>query len=114
MPIFEKEVFDRAREVLSKRNHRSRVLRSPNVLAGLARCGKCGAPMHVTYPRVEPKCMFKYYVQCNRAKLSELEGRKQEFQGQLQRLGEEMDEALAVAPRERLDPRCGAVHQRRT
>jgi len=64
MPIVEKEVFDRTQEVLRERNHRSRVLRSPNVLAGLVRCGKCGAPMHVTYPGVEPKCRFKYYV-CN-------------------------------------------------
>lgn len=132
MPIIEKEVFDRAQEVLRERNHRSRVLRSPNVLAGLVRCGKCGAPMHVAYPGVEPKCRFKYYVcnnryyfrscdqeyiradllensviweieklsqrreviasivqdyvQCNRAKRSELEGRKQEH---LRQLGEE-------------------------
>ena len=49
---------------MRERNHRSRVLRSPNVLAGLLRCGKCGAPMHVTYPGVEPKCRFRYYV-CN-------------------------------------------------
>ena len=46
------------------RNHKSRQLRGPNILSGLARCGLCGAPMHVTYPGIEPKSRFRYYV-CN-------------------------------------------------
>ena len=49
---------------LHGRNHKSRQLRSPNYLSGLVRCGLCGAPMHVTYPGIEPKSRFKYYV-CN-------------------------------------------------
>ena len=33
-------------------------------MSGLVKCGLCGAPMHVTYPGIEPKSRFKYYV-CN-------------------------------------------------
>ena len=62
--IIEKEIFDCAQETLKQRNHQSRKLRTPNYLTGLVRCGKCNAPMHVTYPGIEPKTRFKYYV-CN-------------------------------------------------
>jgi site-specific DNA recombinase len=63
-PIIEQERFDAVQRTLHQRNHRSRQLRSPNCLSGLVRCGLCGAPMHVTYPGIEPKSRFKYYV-CN-------------------------------------------------
>ena len=63
-PIIDPERFDAVQRILHQRNHRSRQLRSPNCLSGLVRCGLCGAPMHVTYPGVEPKSRFKYYV-CN-------------------------------------------------
>jgi len=33
-------------------------------LSGIVKCGQCGAAMHVTYPVIEPKIRFKYYV-CN-------------------------------------------------
>ncbi|MBA7637631.1 hypothetical protein ES703_45277 [subsurface metagenome] len=62
--IIGKEVFDCVQETLKQRNHQSRKLRTPNCLTGLVRCGKCNSLMHVTYPGVEPKSRFKYYV-CN-------------------------------------------------
>ena len=63
-PIIDKQDFDCVQKTLHQRNHKTRQLRGPNYLTGLARCGKCGAPMHVTYPGIEPKTKFKYYV-CN-------------------------------------------------
>jgi site-specific DNA recombinase len=63
-PIIRKEVFDAAQKTLRERNHKTRQLRSPNYLAGLVKCGLCGAAMHVTYPGTETKSRFKYYV-CN-------------------------------------------------
>ncbi len=63
-PIIEKEIFDCVQETLKQRNNQTRRLRTPNYLTGLVRCGKCNAPMHVTYPGIEPKSRFKYYV-CN-------------------------------------------------
>ncbi len=63
-PIIRKEVFDAVQGTLRGRNHKTRQLRSPNYLAGLVKCGLCGAAMHVTYPGTEPKSRFKYYV-CN-------------------------------------------------
>jgi hypothetical protein len=63
-PIIEKQTFDCVQKTLQERNHKTRQLRCPNYLSGLVRCGKCGAPMHVTYPGTEPKTRFKYYV-CN-------------------------------------------------
>ena len=63
-PIIEKQTFDCVQKTLRERNHKTRQLRGPNYLSGLVRCGKCGAPMHVTYPGIEPKTRFKYYV-CN-------------------------------------------------
>jgi site-specific DNA recombinase len=63
-PIIRKEVFDAVQGTLRERNHKTRQLRSPNYLAGLVKCGLCGAAMHVTYPGTEPKNRFKYYV-CN-------------------------------------------------
>ncbi len=63
-PIISTETFEAAQATMHGRNHKSRQLRSPNVLSGLVRCGLCGAPMHVTYPGIEPKSRFKYYV-CN-------------------------------------------------
>ena len=63
-PIITKALFEAAQRTMHERNHKTRQLRSPNYLAGLVRCGLCGAPMHVTYPGVEPKTRFKYYV-CN-------------------------------------------------
>jgi len=62
--IITKETFDAAQRIMHGRNHKSRQLRSPNILSGLVKCGLCGAPMHVTYPGIEPKSRFKYYV-CN-------------------------------------------------
>ena len=63
-PIINTETFEAAQATMHGRNHKSRQLRSPNILSGLVRCGLCGAPMHVTYPGIEPKSRFKYYV-CN-------------------------------------------------
>ena len=63
-PIIEKDMFDSAQETLHQRNHKSRQLRGPNYLNGIVKCGQCGAAMHVTYPGIEPKTRFKYYV-CN-------------------------------------------------
>ena len=63
--IIEKGVFDCVQETLKQRNHQARRLRTPNYLTGLVRCGKCNSPMHVTYPGIEPKSRFKYYV-CNK------------------------------------------------
>ncbi len=63
-PIIRKEVFDAAQRTLRGRNHKTRQLRGPNYLAGLVKCGLCGAAMHVTYPGTETKSRFKYYV-CN-------------------------------------------------
>jgi site-specific DNA recombinase len=63
-PIISKELFEAAQDTMHGRNHKTRQLRSPNYLSGLVKCGLCGAPMHVTYPGVEPKSRFKYYV-CN-------------------------------------------------
>ncbi len=63
-PIIRKDVFDAVQKTLRGRNHKTRQLRSPNYLAGLVKCGRCGAAMHVTYPGTEPKSRFKYYV-CN-------------------------------------------------
>jgi site-specific DNA recombinase len=63
-PIISKELFEAAQDTMHGRNHKTRQLRSPNYLSGLVKCGLCGAPMHVTYPGVEPKNRFKYYV-CN-------------------------------------------------
>jgi site-specific DNA recombinase len=63
-PIISTETFEAAQTTMHGRNHKSRRLRGPNVLSGLVRCGLCGAPMHVTYPGIEPKSRFKYYV-CN-------------------------------------------------
>jgi site-specific DNA recombinase len=63
-PIITKELFEAAQDTMHGRNHKTRQLRSPNYLSGLVKCGLCGAPMHVTYPGVEPKTRFKYYV-CN-------------------------------------------------
>ena len=63
-PIIRKEVFDAAQKTLRERNHQTRQLRGPNYLAGLVKCGLCGAAMHVTYPGTKPKNRFKYYV-CN-------------------------------------------------
>ena len=63
-PIISTKTFEAAQATMHGRNHKSRQLRSPNVLSGLVRCGLCGAPMHVTYPGIEPKSRFKCYV-CN-------------------------------------------------
>jgi len=63
-PIISKDRFDSVQETLKSRRNQSRRLRTPNYLTGLVRCGKCNAPMHVTYPGIEPKSKFKYYV-CN-------------------------------------------------
>jgi site-specific DNA recombinase len=49
-PIVSREVFDAVQGTRRDRQHKTRQLRSPNYLAGLVRCGLCGAPMHVTYP----------------------------------------------------------------
>ena len=62
--IITQELSEAAQETLWERNHKTRQLRSPTYLAGLVRCGLCGAAMHVTYPGTEPKSRFKYYV-CN-------------------------------------------------
>jgi len=63
-PIISKDRFDSVQETLKSRRNHFRRLRTPNYLTGLVRCGKCNAPMHVTYPGIEPKSKFKYYV-CN-------------------------------------------------
>jgi hypothetical protein len=64
--IIGKDVVDSAQDTLKMRNHQIRQLRSPNYLTGLARCGKRGSPMHVSYPGAESKRKFTYYVCSNR------------------------------------------------
>jgi len=63
-PIIEKKVFDPVQNILKQRRNQTRRLRTPNYLTWLVKCGECGAPIHVTYPGIEPKRRFKYYV-CN-------------------------------------------------
>jgi len=63
-PIIEKQTFDCVQKTLRERNHKTRQLRGPNYLSGIVKCGQCEAAMHVTYPGIEPKTRFKYYV-CN-------------------------------------------------
>jgi site-specific DNA recombinase len=63
-PIIEKDMFNHVQDTLKQRNHKTRGLRTSNYLTGLVRCGKCNSLMHVTYPGIEPKSRFRYYV-CN-------------------------------------------------
>jgi hypothetical protein len=65
-PIIAAETFGAAQKTMHDRAYKTRQLRSPHHLAGLVRCGLCGAPMHVTYPGTEPKRRLKYYVRNNR------------------------------------------------
>ncbi|WP_416826833.1 recombinase family protein [Ectobacillus polymachus] len=56
-PIVSEEVFNKAQEIMTKRYHIPYNTKMSNPLAGIIKCGKCGANMLQRYPRSKQKAM---------------------------------------------------------